>query len=244
MSVPGVVATVPRVIAHVGGVRSPADIFNSVYTVFLALGTLVGAVVVLYTLYHAYKYRASKAEEDPYEGKVERPEMGEKPASGEGGRKVFVSFAISAIIVLSLIVWTYSLLLTVEDSSGVAQEVQAATDQAPLEVDVVGFQFGWQFTYPTGATTSELVVPKDRVIRLNVTSRDVWHNFGIPEFRVKADAIPGQTTRTWFVANETGTHEANCYDLCGTGHSYMNATVEVRSQDDFQQWYNETEAES
>jgi len=59
-------------------------------------------------------------------------------------------------------------------------------------------------------------VPQNRLIQLNVTSADVFHNIGSPELRFKADAVPGQETDAWFVA-QTGTYQANCYELCGSG---------------------------
>ncbi|MFB6309220.1 MAG: cytochrome c oxidase subunit II [Haloarculaceae archaeon] len=219
-----------RVPLHAGDVRAPADVFGDIYTVFLWLGTLVGVVVITYTLYNAYKYRASKETEKEYD--VERPQQGEIPTGGGGGRKLFVSFGISAIIVLSLIIWTYSALLHVETQPQQAENA--------LEIDVIGHQFSWEFVYPNGESrTGTLRVPQNRTVILNVTSADVFHNFGIPEFRTKTDAIPGQTTTTWFVGKETGTYAAHCYELCGSGHSYMDAEVVVMPRDEWQQWYSD-----
>ncbi|MBX0322911.1 cytochrome c oxidase subunit II [Halomicroarcula sp. F13] len=224
--VPHAVVGVPL---HGGDVRAPADVFNSIFEVFLVLGTAVGVLVVTYTLYHAIKYRET-AGEDPYADKVERPSMGEMPTGGSGGRKVFYSFGISAIIVVSLIAWTYSSLAYVEDGPTIEGEED-------ITVQVEGFRFGWAFIYPNGHETSTLKVPRNRVVRLEVTSRDVFHNFGIPELRVKTDAIPGQTTDAWFTTSETGTYQAKCYELCGSGHSVMVSPVEVLPQDEYQSWY-------
>jgi cytochrome c oxidase subunit 2 len=114
-----------------------------------------------------------------------------------------------------------------------------------LEVRVVGIQFGWEFHYPNGAETfNELRVPQGEVVRLRVTSGDVWHNFGIPALRVKADSIPGQYSETWFIANETGTYTANCYELCGRGHSDMNADVIVMENESFDEWYENQAAQN
>jgi cytochrome c oxidase subunit 2 len=214
------------------------DVFQEIYWVFLVLGTLVGIVVLGYTCYNAYKYRDTeeRAETDD----VDRPQLGEVPTGGGKGKKLFLSFAISAIIVISLIVWTYGALQYVETDSPAEQE-------DALEVQVEGYQFGWTFTYPNGHTSSELRVPEDRPVRLRVTSADVFHNFGIPALRVKEDAIPGQTGETWFIAEETGTYAAHCYELCGVGHSYMDATVTVMEPEDYREWYantNSTEANS
>ena len=223
---------------HGGDVRAPKDVFSSIFEVFLVLGTVVGVVVVTYTLYHAIKYRET-AGEDPYAEKVTRPRMGEIPTGGEGGRKVFYSFSISAVIVVSLIGWTYLQLSYVEDGP----EIEGEED---IEITVEGYRFGWTFIYPNGHESTTLRVPQDRIVRLDVTSRDVFHNFGIPELRVKTDAMPGQTTSTWFTAGETGSYEAKCYELCGSGHSAMTSSVQVMPQDEYRTWYagtNGTEAD-
>lgn len=208
------------------------NVFSQIYDVFLILGTIVGVVVMGYMLYKAYKYRAGAVKDD---GDVDRPTVGELPSGGGGGRKLFLSFALSTIVVVSLIVWTYGTLLYVESDDPVEGDA--------LEIEVEGYQFGWRFTYPNGLTTNgELRVPADREIRLEVTSADVFHNFGIPDLRVKTDAIPGQTTETWFVAEEPGTYAAKCYELCGAGHSYMNADVIVMEPSAYEEWYAEQSA--
>jgi cytochrome c oxidase subunit 2 len=221
-----------------GGSR--VDVFGDIYWVFLVLGTLVGVVVIAYMLYNAYRYRddgTRDAKEDE-----NRPELGELPEGGGKGKKLFLSFALSAIIVISLIIWTYAMLLYVENGGGGAQaEVQG---EEAMTVDVEGYQFGWTFIYPNGHESSTLRVPEDRRVRLNVTSRDVIHNFGIPSLRAKTDAIPGQTTETWFIADETGTYEAQCYELCGAGHSYMTSEVQVMTQSAYQEWYANTSGQS
>ncbi|MDS0280518.1 cytochrome c oxidase subunit II [Haloarcula onubensis] len=221
---------------HGGDVRAPAAVFESIFEVFLVLGALVGVVVVTYTLYHAVTYRAT-GESDPYADSVARPVLGELPSGGAGGRKVFLSLGISAVIVVSLIGWTYAELSYVDDGPDIEGEED-------IRITVEGYQFGWTFVYPNGYESATLRVPRNRIVRLDVTSRDVFHNFGIPAFRVKADAIPGQTTSAWFTAPETGTYEVQCYELCGTGHSLMTAEVEVVSQGDYRAWYAGTDNET
>jgi len=224
-----------HVIGQAGGVsRTPADVFETVYLVFLVLGTLVGVVVIGYTLSKAYRYRDDGGrDDDESKKKVVRPALGQLPTGSGGGKKLFLSFGISAVIVLSLIVWTYSALLFVDDTP---QEVQ----EEAIEIDVVGEQFAWQYTYPNGHTSTTLRVPKGQPVRLNVTSSDVWHAYGIREFRVKTDAIPGQYTTAWFTADQTGEFEAVCYELCGSGHSAMRGTVMVMEPDEYQEWYANT----
>lgn len=216
------------------------NVFQRIYWVFLLLGTLVGIVVITYMLWKAYKYRDDGS---PIKDDEDRPELGELPSGGGGGRKLLLSFSLSAIIVISLIIWTYGTLLYVEQAP--AQETNEIT------VEVHGFQFGWRFVYSdvpgqdNGVESQgELRVPVDRMIRLQVTSDDVMHNFGIPAQRVKTDAIPGSYTETWFRADKTGNIEAQCYELCGAGHSYMTADVVVMEQGEFETWYSQQNVSS
>jgi cytochrome c oxidase subunit 2 len=124
------------------------DVFSQIYLVFLALGTLVGTVVVTYTLYKVYKYRAGA----DHEYDVGRPQLGELPTGADkGGRKLFLSFSLSAIIVISLIAWTYGLLLYVETGG-------AEVPEDGVEVEVVGDNFAWEFEYTDSET-----IPRDQL---------------------------------------------------------------------------------
>lgn len=204
------------------------DVFEDIFLVFLALGTLVGILVVAYMLYNAYKYRDT---EDRPDGE-DLPTLGELPTGGGSGKKLFVSFFLSAIVVISLIVWTYGMLLYVEDGPD-------ELDEDALEIDVEGFTFGWAYEYDNGLEPSELVVPADEPVQITVTSTDVWHTFGISQERVKADAIPGEYDETWFTAEEPGEYEnaIECFELCGPGHSAMEDDLIV--EDDFEGWVDE-----
>lgn len=219
---------------HSGGILPKGtriEVFQQIFDVFLVLGTLVGVVVIAYMLYNAYKYR--DGEDRQMDESWNPPQLGELPEGGGGGKKLFLSFGLSTIIVISLIVWTYGTLLYVEENPAVEEEGEH------LDVEVVGYQFGWRFIYPDGRTTEgTLRVPAGETVQLRVKSDDVFHAFGVPELRVKTDAIPGQTTETWFVAEETGTYEARCYELCGGAHSYMTADVVVMEQQSFDEWYS------
>ncbi|RQG91367.1 cytochrome c oxidase subunit II [Natrarchaeobius halalkaliphilus] len=214
-------------------VQTRVDVFEDIFLVFLALGTLVGVVVVAYTLYNAYKYRDSGEPSDD----DDLPTLGELPTGGKGGKKLFVSFGLSAIIVISLVVWTYGMLLYVEDGPD-----DNPTEDA-IEVDVEAWAFDWGFEYENGVETTSfdegMVIPADTPIWIEVTSTDVWHTFGISDLRVKADAIPGETEQTWFMADEPGDYLLECFELCGAGHSGMTSDVTVMAEDDFDQWLDD-----
>jgi cytochrome c oxidase subunit 2 len=107
-----------------------------------------------------------------------------------------------------------------------------------LKVHVIGQQFAWTFKYPDGVTSTTLVLEEDRPTEFDVYSKlhDVIHSFYVPQFRVKADAVPGQVNRTYATPTESGTYTLICTELCGPGHSLMRAPVRVLPQDKFDAW--------
>ena len=111
-------------------------------------------------------------------------------------------------------------------------------EQAPdVEVNVLGRQWMWNFEYANGKKTlNELYLPKDRNIKLIMTSEDVLHDFFIPDFRMKQDVVPGMYTALNFRINEGGVHAVYCAEFCGTGHSDMLANVIVLESKDYDNW--------
>jgi cytochrome c oxidase subunit 2 len=106
-----------------------------------------------------------------------------------------------------------------------------------LEVDVTAQQFAWRFEYPEqGVTSTELHVPVDRQVELNLEALDVIHSFWVPEWRVKKDAVPGMTTSVVATPDREGNFQVVCTELCGIGHATMRAPVVVEPQEDFDRW--------
>ncbi|WP_254863339.1 cytochrome c oxidase subunit II [Halovivax gelatinilyticus] len=211
--------------------QTRVDVFELIFLVFLGLGTLVGIVVVSYIMYNAYKYRDADGIDDPYAD--DRPVLGELPVGGQGGKKLFLSFGLSAIIVVSLIIWTYGMLLYVEDGP---DELEG-DDHVQIDVEAEAFLFTYNYDYEDTEFTviDELVIPEGEPVEVNVTATDVWHTFGISQERVKADAIPGEYHNTWFVADDAGVYEnaVECFELCGDGHSGMQHDLVVIDADLF-----------
>jgi cytochrome c oxidase subunit 2 len=97
-------------------------------------------------------------------------------------------------------------------------------------------------------TLNQLYLPANRPVIVKLRSKDVIHRFGVPEFRVKQDAVPGYTIPIWFVPNVTTAemrtrlndpefqYEIACAQLCGLGHYRMRGFVTVLSPEEFQQW--------
>ena len=85
----------------------------------------------------------------------------------------------------------------------------------------------------------ELHVPINKPVIIELSSKDVIHNFDIPHMRIAADAIPGSLIPMWFKPIKTGTYEVVCGQLCGLGHYGMKGTVVVDSDADYQAWLKE-----
>ena len=100
-------------------------------------------------------------------------------------------------------------------------------------------------------TLNQLYLPVNKPIIVKLRSKDVIHSFGVPEFRVKQDAVPGLTIPIWFVPNVTTAemrtrtgnaefqYEIACAQLCGLGHAHMRGFVTVLSAEEFQKWLDE-----
>jgi len=126
-----------------------------------------------------------------------------------------------------------------------------------VQIHLVAFQWGWNFTYPNGKyQINNLTVPVGRDVVINISSKDVFHTFGIDMFAAKEDAIPGKTNHVWFAVpalqisappevkvtcNSAGTscmylNAIRCFELCGVGHAFMSANLTVVSQTTWNAW--------
>lgn len=122
--------------------------------------------------------------------------------------------------------------------------MHAAHAEETLLVKVTGSQWLWEFYYPKQniRTFAQLTVPIGRTVQFEVTSKDVVHSFWIPAFRVKIDAVPGLTTRTYATPDRVGSFSEDdnfrvqCAELCGLAHTAMFGMVTVVDQKDFDAW--------
>jgi cytochrome c oxidase subunit 2 len=115
---------------------------------------------------------------------------------------------------------------------------------------VQALQWTWLVAYPDQGIENqvELVLPVDRKVTFNITSRDVVHSFWVPAFLMKIDAVPGHTTTLSLLATEEGDYtdrplyRIQCAELCGVSHSSMRIPVRVVSQEEFDAWVAEKSA--
>ena len=130
---------------------------------------------------------------------------------------------------------------------------------ADLTVKAIGKQWFWSYAYPDNGkfqfdsllvdekelkpgqprlltVDNEMVVPVNKVVRVEVTGADVIHSFAVPSFGIKIDAVPGRLNETWFKATREGMYHGQCSELCGRNHAFMPITVHVVSEQEFTAW--------
>ena len=163
-----------------------------------------------------------------------------------------ITVSLSTIILLALIVGSFAAvdtLLTPPNGTWCYGLIPGYGAQSPMNADcprieVVGHQFHWEFVYPgphphdVNSNNDFFNVPVNATVVIDVTSADVFHDFGIIPFKIKTDAIKGRTNTIWFVPYHPGNYLIQCFELCGSGHYYMNATLTVQPVANFTNWYN------
>ena len=125
---------------------------------------------------------------------------------------------------------------------------------ADVTIKATGKQWYWSYAYPDNGkfefdslmaadkqprllgVDNEMVVPVNKVIRVQTTGADVIHSFAVPAFGIKIDAIPGRLNETWFKATKVGMYYGQCSELCGKDHAFMPIAVRVVSDQDFVAW--------
>jgi cytochrome c oxidase subunit 2 len=150
---------------------------------------------------------------------------------------------------------------------------EAPPDAIPIEVLAKQFSWSFRYTGPDGKfghfdlklvndsagnpfglddkdpaskddiVSASLKVPVGKSIRLILHSRDVIHNFFVRELRMKQDIVPGMEIPLHFQADQIGTYEVPCSELCGLGHFQMRTTMQVMSMADFEAWQQQMQAQ-
>jgi len=131
--------------------------------------------------------------------------------------------------------------------------------KADLTVKVTGKQWYWTYNYPDAkiefdsllacdesrtkcteprllAVDNNIVVPVNKIVRIETTAADVIHSFSVPAFGIKIDAIPGRLNETWFKAEKTGMYYGQCSQLCGKDHAFMPIAVKVVTDEEYAKW--------
>jgi cytochrome c oxidase subunit 2 len=156
----------------------------------------------------------------------------------ENRRLEIIWTVATALILLWVGVSTFTVLAD-EDVTKPEGDVPTGDD---VEVHVEAYQWAWEFGYAGTdvSTAKEIVIPADREVYFNITSRDVIHAFHVPALGLKQDAMPGQyNTIKTTPTNPGNTYQGYCAEYCGVSHSNMLFTVEVVSSEEYDQWLDE-----
>lgn len=141
---------------------------------------------------------------------------------------------------------------------------QLVVPPADVVVKATGYAWYWGYEYPADqgggfkfdsnmvetkdlkpgqprllTVDNEMVVPVNKVVKVQVTAADVLHSFAMPSFGIKVDAVPGRLNETWFRAEAEGVYHGQCSELCGNGHPYMPITIRVVSEQQYAAWLTE-----
>ncbi len=127
------------------------------------------------------------------------------------------------------------------------QRVVALSDDPDVVVNVVGFQWSWQFEYPeeevtvvsNGVDPPRMVLPVGATVRFNLESPDVNHSFWVPRFLVKRDLIPGIDNQIDVEVTEAGEWEGRCAEFCGLDHYRMQFSVAAVAPAEYTAWLDE-----
>jgi cytochrome c oxidase subunit 2 len=191
---------------------------DTVWDVLLIVSVPIFVLVETIVLYSVWKFRMRPGEE-----------LKDGPPIHGNTRLEVIWTAIPAIILVALCSYSYVVLHDIEEAQ--ANE---------MRVRVVGEQFTWTFFYRGDGgkeiASSQLYLPEGKPVKFDVQSKDVLHDFWVPAFRQKIDAVPGITTSFRITPIKSGTFPVVCAELCGLGHSVMRQSAHVVSQGAFDDW--------
>ena len=201
--------------------------------ILMPIITAISFFVLFLILYSVYKFRASK-----------------NPNPSKTTHNTFIEIlwtVIPCLILVVIAIPSFKLLYK-----------QDVIPKADVTIKAIGYQWYWGYEYPDEkiafesvmvetkdlkpgqprllATDTTVVVPVNKVVKVLITANDVLHAWALPAFGVKRDAVPGRINETWFKAEKEGIFYGQCSELCGIKHAFMPITVEVVSQEKYNEW--------
>jgi cytochrome c oxidase subunit 2 len=196
---------------------------DTLWDVLLIVSVPIFVLVSTVVLYSVYRWRMRPGEE-----------LLDGPPIHGNTRLEIVWTAIPAIILVALCSYAYAVLHDVEEAKADSMQVR-----------VVGEQFAWNYFYRDGGkelASHELYLPVNRPVHFTIQSKDVLHDFWVPAFRVKKDAVRGINTDVRATPDRIGSYPVVCAELCGLGHAAMRSTVHVVSPQQFTAWMSKLRA--
>jgi cytochrome c oxidase subunit II len=201
-----------------------AETVDTVWDVLIIFSVPVFVLVMTVVLYCVWQYRMKPGEE-----------LKDGPPIHGNTRLEIIWTAIPAILLVALCSYAYVSLTKIEEAKANAMEVR-----------VVGQQFTWTFYYKDASgkevASPQLYVPRGKPVHFTVQSRDVIHDFWVPAFRMKIDAVPGINTELRITPKTVGVYPVVCAELCGLGHSVMRQSAHVVEPAEFDKWLKDRAA--
>ena len=205
-----------------------ADKIDTLYDVLIIASVPVFVLVVSIIVFSVIFFRMRPGQE-----------LEDGPPIHGNTRLEVVWTALPAALIAGLCTYAYVVLRDIEKKPTAAQ---AATRE--MKVKVFGEQFAWTFVYPKDVagselTTTQLYLPIGRPVDFRLRSKDVIHDFWVPDFRMKLDAVPGLIGHYRVTPKDPqaiGNHPIVCAELCGIGHAFMRSTVHVLSKPQYAAW--------
>ena len=217
-----------------------ADDIDSLYKIAFYIGIVIFLIVEGTLIYSLVRYRARR-------GAPEAEQI-------RGNTPLELGWTVGAAVILVILtIVTFIFLPGISEPpesgpDGLAGNSRFASVDQPaapkgggqtLNIKVNGQQYLWRFEYPGSEplySYEEMVVPTNTTITLDITASDVIHSWWIPKLGPKADAVPGQTNKSWFKISKPGEYNGQCAELCGAGHADMYGSVRALPPDEFEAW--------
>ncbi len=224
-------------------VASNWDNIDTTISITLYITAVVFVAVNLFLAWAIFRYRFDPSRRAHYEPENKKLEI---------WLTVITTVGVAAMLAPGLVVWAD--FVNVPENADEVEVVGAqwqwsfrlpGTDGVLGEVDSryvdESNPFGMSPNDPAGnddvlISSNELHLPIDRPVKLLLRSKDVLHDFAVPQFRVKMDLVPGMVTYVWLTPTRTGKFDILCMELCGVAHYTMRGYVVVDQQQDFDSW--------
>ena len=202
-----------------------AEDIDTLFDVLIIASVPIFVLVEVVVIFSVWKFRMRPGQE-----------LEDGPPIHGNTRLEVIWTAIPALILVGLCGYAYKVLQDIEEKP-----------KNEIVVNVTGQQFAWTFEYAgqkAKVSSEQLYLPEGTSVEFHVRSKDVIHDFWVPEFRQKIDAVPGITTKYRITPNRLGAYPVVCAELCGLGHSTMRQTVHVLPQQEFDSWMSRKVAQA
>lgn len=199
-----------------GHIRNPTEAWNHTWDEVLWDLWIIGGIFAVVAIYLLIRYRARS------------------PGAVGTALPLNLDKALAWSLVPAALFMADDFLLAAKGWS--LWNIQRQVPAGAMEVKVTGNQWFFEYDYGDGITDSELVVPVGQPVVLRMTSNDVIHSFGLTEYRLKEDIMPGRITHLWFYPDKPLETSVVCVEFCGDAHSQMNNLVKAMPKAEYDTW--------